>query len=228
MLALFDLDGTLTDPKIGITRAVQFGLRRVGVDVEDLDTLTPYIGPPLQDGFVELAGLSLEEAAVALAGYREYYGDVGLFENVPYDGIMEMLGQLKAAGWQLAVATSKPTIFAERILEHFEMRAFFDQVAGASLDGTRRHKHDVIRHSLDLLGCGPSMTAGLAAAQACRERCVMVGDRQHDVFGAHRVGIPVIGVTWGYGSAAELKAAGADLLVDRVDDVPPALSEFAA
>jgi phosphoglycolate phosphatase len=214
MLALFDLDGTLTDPKVGITRAVQYGLRRVGVEVEDLDTLTPYIGPPLQDGFVELAGLSAAAAAVALAGYREYYAETGLFENTPYDGIVEMLDQLHTAGWRLAVATSKPTVFAERILEHFGMRAPFEQVAGASLDGSRRHKHDVISHALNLLGCTPD--AG----------CVMVGDREHDIFGAQRIGIPAIGVTWGYGSADELTAAGADVLVDRVADLQPALARL--
>src|SRR5690606_39169084 len=123
--ALFDLDGTLTDPKVGITRGIQEGFRAVGLEVDDLDALTTYIGPPLQDAFVQVAGLSPADAERALARYREYYAATGYLENRPYDGIAGLLHDLATGGWRLAVATSKPTVFAERILTHFGLRDAF-------------------------------------------------------------------------------------------------------
>ena len=126
-----------------------------------------------------------------------------------------MLQRLVGDGWRLAIATSKPTVFAERILDHFDLRTPFEVVAGAELDGSRRHKHDIIAHALDLAGHPPL------------DGCVMVGDREHDVFGARQLGIATVGVTWGYGSVEELLAAGAALLVDRPADVPAALVALA-
>ncbi|MFT3852552.1 MAG: HAD family hydrolase [Ilumatobacteraceae bacterium] len=206
-VALFDLDGTLTDPKEGITKSVQYGFARIGITVDDLDALVAYIGPPLQDSFVTLAGLSAADAAEALIGYREYFADRGMFENVPYDGIAELLDGLRADGWRLAVVTSKPTVFAEAILVHFGLRDAFEVVAGAELDGSRRHKHDVIAHALAGLGCRP-------------DECVMIGDREHDVLGARRAGVPSsIGVLWGYGSRDELEAAGAGEIVENIDEL---------
>ena len=213
-VALFDLDGTLTDPKVGITKSVRHALARVGVDAPDLDALVVYIGPPLQDSFVSIAGLSEADAAEALIGYREYFADRGLYENEPYVGIADLLTGLADDGWTLAVATSKPTVFAERILDHFGLRAHFAVVAGAELDGSRRHKHDVIDHALVQLGCGP-------------EGCVMIGDREHDVLGAHRHGIPAIGVLWGYGSREELEAAGADRIVATISQLAAGLASVA-
>lgn len=163
--ALFDLDGTLTDPKEGITRSVQHALHHVGVPAADLDLLTPYIGPPLEDSFESLAGLSRVQAREAVEVDRERFTDVGIFENVLYDGITDELDTLVAHGWRLAVATSKPTVFAERILEYFGLSDRFAVVVGSGLDGSRRHKPEVIAHALELLGQEPGPDV------------VMVGDR---------------------------------------------------
>ena len=207
-IALFDLDGTLTDPRVGITRSVNYTLERFGLEVADPDDLVSYIGPPLQDSFVS-AGLSRDDAWQAVLAYREYFTDTGIFENAVYQGIAEAVAELRGDGWRLAVATSKPTVFAERILEHFELRAAFDVVAGCELDGFRQHKHEVITYALEQLAVTPS------------PGFVMIGDREHDILGAKRVGIASVGVTWGYGSVDELTAAGADLRHRR--DCRPAL-----
>ncbi len=213
-VVLFDLDGTLTDPKEGITKSVRHGLARVGVDAPDLDALVAYIGPPLQDSLMSIGGLSEADAAEALIGYREYFADRGLFENVPYDGAADLLAGLTADGWRLAVATSKPTVFAERILDHFGLREPFEVVAGAELDGSRRHKHDIIVHALDQLGCSS-------------DGCVMIGDREHDVLGARRAGMASIGVLWGYGTREELEAAGADRVVATFSQLARTLASIA-
>jgi phosphoglycolate phosphatase len=213
-VGLLDLDGTLTDSKVGITRSVQYALRRARVDVADLETLTPYIGPPLQDSFVALAGFSQADAIRAVASYREYFAETGIFENAVYPGIPECLEALQAQGWRLAVAMSKPTVFAERILDHFSLLTHFQAVVGAGLDGGRRHKHEVIAAALSDLGV------------AADERCIMVGDREHDVIGAKTVGLLSVGVTWGYGSVQELSEAGADVLVHAVADLPEAMERL--
>jgi phosphoglycolate phosphatase len=203
-VVLFDLDGTLTDPRVGITRSVAFALARFGIEVEDTDTLVPFIGPPLDESFVKLGGLAEADAWNAVLAYREYYTDTGIYENAVYDGIAEVLGELAARGWRLGVATSKPTVFAERILEHFDLRAAFEVVSGAEMDGSRQHKHLVIEHALAQLDVDPS------------PECVMVGDREHDIVGARRLGLATVGVTWGYGPREELEAAGADVIVGEV------------
>lgn len=213
-VGLFDLDGTLPDWKVGITRSVQHALRRAGIDVADLETLTGYIGPPLQDSFVALAGFSEAEAIQAVASYREYFAETGIFENTVYPGIPECLEALQARGWRLAVATSKPTVFAERIVDHFSLRSHFEAVVGSELDGSRRQKHEVIAAALGQLG---------VAADA---GCIMVGDREHDVIAAKAVGVRSVGVTWGYGSVDELNYAGADLLVHAVADLPVAMERL--
>ena len=213
-VGLFDLDGTLTDPKVGITRSVQYALSSAGVSVADLDTLTPYIGPPLQDSFVALAGLSEADAMKAVAKYREYFTEEGIFENVVYPGIRECLEALRSTGWRLGVATSKPTVFAERILDHFSLRSHFEVVVGAELDGTRRYKDEVIRHALRRLEV------------AAHESCIMVGDREHDIIGAKVVGIRAVGVTWGFGTAEELSGAGAEVLVTHVGHLTQAMQQL--
>ena len=214
-VGLFDLDGTLTNPGEGITRSVQYALRQLGLEADDLEALLPYIGPPLRDSFVATSGV--EEAMVqqAVLAYREYFVTKGIFENVPYTGVAEMLQQLVDDGWRLAVATSKPRVFAERILETFALRGFFEVVAGAELDGTRERKAEVISYAF---GCLQRVPDG---------ECVMVGDRDHDVAGAKAVGIHTIGVTWGYGSVHELRSAGAELLIHHVPDPPEALTALA-
>jgi phosphoglycolate phosphatase len=207
--ALSDLDGTLTDPKVGIIRSVQHALQHFGVPASDLDSLTAYIGPPLEDSFEVLAGFSGAQAVEAVRVYRERFTDIGIFENVVYDGITDALDALRADGWVLAVATSKPTVFAERILGHFALRDRFAAVAGSELDGSRRHKRDVIAYALELLGRDPDPDV------------VMVGDREHDIRGAQAWGLRTVGVTWGYGTEQELLQSGADCLVDEI----PALAE---
>lgn len=215
-LALFDLDGTLIDPKPGITKSVQYALHRLGIAVDDADTLVAYIGPPLQDSFVSLAGLSPADALVAVDAYREYFTDTGIFESTVYTGIESALRGLKSDGWDLAVATSKPTVFAERILDHFELRWPFDCVAGAELDGSRRHKAEIVSFVLEAMGTDRA------------ETCVMIGDREHDVAGAKANSIRSVGVTWGYGTARELCGAGADMLVHSVLDLRDALAGLTA
>jgi phosphoglycolate phosphatase len=201
---LFDLDGTLTNPRVGITRSVQFALGRLGVVVDDPEKLTPYIGPPLRVSFREFHGLSDHDAGTALAHYREYYERTGMFENEEYPGIARMLGLLKDRATALFVATSKPRVYAERILRHFELDSFFTAIEGSELDETRSNKAELIawmieRHGLD------------------RARCVMVGDRRHDAEGARSNGMDSIGVGYGFGSREELETAGVTYFVDSVE-----------
>ena len=159
-------------------------------------------------------GFSEADAIRAVASYREYFAETGIFENAVYPGVPECLEALQARGWRLAVATSKPTVFAERILDHFSLLTHFQAVVGAGLDGSRRHKHEVIAAALSDLGV------------AADERCIMVGDREHDVIGAKTVGLLSVGVTWGYGSVQELSEAGADVLVHAVAELPAAMERL--
>jgi len=195
----FDLDGTLTDPRIGITRCIQYALRELDCDVPEADKLLWCIGPPLLQSFEKL--LDAERAPRALALYRERFADVGLYENEIYAGIRELLPQLRASGYQLQVASSKPQVFVTRILDHFEISRCFDAVFGSELDGTRTDKTELLAHAL--------RQTGHSAAQAC-----MVGDRKHDAIGARNNQLRFIGVLYGYGDAAELSQAGAWELVD--------------
>jgi len=194
---MFDLDGTLTDPKVGITTSVQYALAKFGIEVGDRETLVPFIGPPLIESFERFYGFSHEQAIEAVAAYREYFGATGLFENELYPGIRELLARLKDRGVTLGVATSKATIYAERIVAHFGIDQYFDVVVGSNLDHTRVAKAEVIAflRSEHL----PFQT----------ERIVMVGDREHDVLGAKAHGLSAIGVAYGYGTRIELETAGA-------------------
>ena len=204
---LFDLDGTLTDPGIGITNAVMYALRKYDINVDDRRTLYKFIGPPLWESFERFYGFSKAEADRAVGYYREYYNDTGLFENEVYHGIESLLNSLKAQGKTLLVATSKPEITARQILTHFNLTPYFTFIAGSELDGRRVHKDDVIRYALD--SCQITDT----------ETAVMVGDREHDILGAKKVGIASVGVLFGYGSRAELGEAGADHLAETVADL---------
>lgn len=194
---LFDLDGTLTDPAVGITNSVAFALARFGIQNKDRKQLYPYIGPPLVNAFMEFAGLSHEDAQKALIYYREYFAPKGIFENKPYEGIIQTLRTLKKAGKHLLVATSKPEPYARRIVEHFGMADYFEFVAGASMDEVRVKKEDVIRYAFD--SCGITDTSS----------ALMIGDRRHDMEGAAKNGIDSMGVLYGYGSREELEGAGA-------------------
>ena len=206
-VVLFDLDGTLTDPALGITKSVAYALESFGIHIEDLGTLCRFIGPPLKDSFMEYYGFSEEQALVAVEKYREYFRDIGIYENELYPGIKEMLQKLKDSGVMVVLATSKPKIFADIILEHFDIMKYFNLVCGSELDGTRVKKGEVISYALEKAGIlEPHMA-------------VMVGDRKHDMLGAKEAGICCIGVTFGYGGFEELNEAGADAIVDSVEEL---------
>jgi phosphoglycolate phosphatase len=192
----FDLDGTLTDPKPGITRSIQYALQ--GLDHPTMpteDELTWCIGPPLRASFVRLLGAETS-ADLAVSYYRERFSDIGLYENGVYDGIGEVLTSLCASGHRLFVATSKPHVFAERIIDHFGLRDHFERVFGSELDGTRVDKSHLLEYALKQASVDPSKT-------------LMIGDRSHDMVGAVNNGMKGIGVLYGYGSQDELLAAGA-------------------
>ena len=203
---LFDLDGTLTDPKEGITKSVAYALQHFGIQVKNLDSLTCYIGPPLAVSFPEYHGISEEDTPTAVAKYRERFSDVGWAENLVYDGIEQMLDALKQAGKKLLVATSKPEVFAVRILEHFGLDGYFDLICGAPMHAPKGHgKADVIRDALERAGISELSGA------------IMVGDRLHDVEGAHKIGLPCIGVLYGYGDREEMEACRADYIAEDVE-----------
>lgn len=211
----FDLDGTLTDPKEGITKCVAHALKEVcGIEVEDLDTLVPYIGPPLVTGFQENHGVSKETAHACTAAYRVRFRTVGLFENRPYDGIRAVLDSLREKGYTLYVATSKPTEFSVRILEHFGLADCFEHICGATLDGRISEKHEVIAELLRLAG------------QPDKGEIVMIGDRKYDIEGAHAFGIRAVGVTYGFGSRKELETAGADAICESVEGLAAAIESL--
>jgi len=203
----FDLDGTLTDPMIGITNSVQYALRKHGIEVSDTRTLCPFIGPPLRESFRVFYGFDEAGAESAVAAYREYFAEKGIYENTIYDGIPEMLQALRRAGKTLVLATSKPAVYAARILAHFGIAEYFAFVSGSELDGRRDKKADVIRYALEQTGI-----TDLADV-------VMIGDREHDILGAKEVGVSSIGVLYGYGNAEELHKAGADDIAGSVGEL---------
>ena len=203
---LFDLDGTLTDPGVGITNSVSYALSKFGISVEDKRELYSFIGPPLIDSFKAYYGFSEEDAKKAVSYYREYFRSDGMFENTVYDGVQETLEELKKRGKKLIVATSKPEEFAEKILEHFDLKKYFYGVAGASMDEKRNKKEDVIAYAIDRFDIVP-------------EKAVMIGDREYDVFGGRTFGMYTVGVLFGYGSKEELEAAGADAIVSDFSEL---------
>ena len=197
---LFDLDGTLTDPREGITRSIAYALERMGLAAPPLADLTFAIGPPLRRSLAQLIGSDESDPVErALAFYRERFADVGLYENAVYDGIAETLQALSAAGTTLIVATSKPRVYAERIVRHFGLEAHFAAVHGCELDGTREDKRDLLAHLIP--------HHGLLANAA-----TMIGDRGVDMIAARHHGVRAVGALWGYGTRAELEAAGAQAI----------------
>lgn len=210
---LFDLDGTLTDPKEGITRSVQYALQKSGIEEPDLDKLEPFIGPPLKDSFMEFYGMGQEEALQAIAWYRERFAPIGVFENQIFPGVSRMLETLKKKGMRLAVASSKPIGFVRQILAHFEIEKFFQVVVGSELDGTRGTKEEVVEEALLQLGV-------LSIPQEERKNlCAMVGDRKFDIQGAKAHGLTGVGVSFGYAGEGELEAEGADFVVNTVEEL---------
>lgn len=202
----FDLDGTITHSAEGILNSVTYALERMGLEVPPREKLMCFIGPPLIRSFTQMFQLSHEEGERAVALYREYYWEKGIFECYVFNGMRETLEELKRRGYRLTLATCKPTVMAERILEHFGLRPLFALVSGPELDGTRNEKHEVVAHALEVLKISP-------------DQVLMVGDRRDDVVGSARCGIPCIGVTWGFGSEQELREAGAACLVQHPEEL---------
>lgn len=202
---LFDLDGTLTDSRVGITRSVAYALRQFGIHVDNYDTLTPFIGPPLMESFQSIYHFDENQSRLASRHYRHYFLDRGWAENSVYSGIPSLIQDLHRQGVHLYVATSKGEQSARRILTHFHLTPYFDFIAGDTPRHRRPTKADVIRHLIKRQGVCPT------------DRAVMVGDRRHDIEGACQAGLPSLGVTYGYGNREELMQAGATDIVDTVD-----------
>jgi phosphoglycolate phosphatase len=208
MNVLFDLDGTLTDPRHGIVACIRHALVTLREPVPPDDVLATYIGPPLRDAFRDLlsSGGDAQRIESAIAAYRERFVTHGMFENAVYEGIPEALQALSVRGARLFVATSKPRVYAERILDHFGLSTYFETVYGSELDGGLSDKAELIAHALT--------ESALAPAES-----VMVGDRLHDIVGARRNRVYPVGALWGYGSESELMDAGARVLLRTPRDV---------
>lgn len=203
---IFDLDGTLVEPKTGITRAIAYALKFFGIDLSEssYDSLTPFIGPPLTESFSRYYGFDEDKAKAAVAKYREYYSVTGLFECSLYPGIPELLQQLHQKGIPVYLATSKPQVFAETLLKHLELDHYFKQIAGSTLDHTRDQKSQVLNWLLN-------------QAHLMPEDCLMIGDRHYDVEGARACGIKSAAVGYGYGSDEEFDLCVPDYRVDSVE-----------
>lgn len=189
----FDLDGTITEPKEGITKSVQYSLKKFGIEVEDLDSLCPFIGPPLSQSYEEFYGFTHEKALEAVEEYRVYYRKQGIFECSLYEGIRELIRDLHNAGKKIVLATSKPEEFAVKLLKHFEIIKYFDVVTGSTMDGSRVKKADVIKYAISKLDGFKN------------EEAVMIGDRKFDYIGASECDIPCILIGYGYGEIEELE-----------------------
>lgn len=211
---LFDLDGTLTNPFLGITTSIQHALRQIGHEPPQPEDLRRFIGPPLQVSFLEILG-DEARATEAVGLYRMRYGEVGKFENELIPGIVDTLETLSEAGYGLFVATSKLETYSIDIVDHFGLTRFFRRVHGSALDGSRADKGDLIAHILREEELDPART-------------VMVGDRLHDAHGATRNDVRTIGVLWGFGDRAELEEAGAARIADKPSDLPGTISEIIA
>ena len=209
---LFDLDGTLTDPGLGITNSVMYALEKLGIRETNRQALYSFIGPPLWKSFEQQYNLSPAQAENAVAYYREYFAETSIYQNEVYPGMRGLLQTLQAAGHTLVVATSKPTFFAQKVLDYFDLTQYFAFISGGTLDGSLVEKADIIA----------------CALAACRitdlDRTIMIGDRRHDVLGAQAQGIRSVGVLFGYGDRAELQAAGADFIAETVADLTTLLT----
>ena len=205
---LFDLDGTLTDPMVGITSSVQYALEKFGIHVKYLKDLIPFIGPPLDDSFQEFYGLSKEDAGKAVEYYRERYSTTGIFENRPYPGVEKMLQELRRKKYLLAVASSKPEYYVKQILDYFNLTEYFDEIVGSEMNGARTNKTEVIEETLKRLGLDHH-----------REQVIMVGDKEHDVLGARKAGLDCVAVSYGYGTEEELAASQPLQIVASAEEI---------
>ena len=208
IICLFDLDGTLTDSKTGILNSAEYALKAVGIKTSDYTgSVNNLIGPPIRDAFRLIHPFTDDEVEEVVRKYREYFTEKGILENAVYPGITDMLAKLQSRGITMAIATSKVTVYARRIADHFGFAKYFNVIMGSELDGSRGRKSKVIRAALDELGADGT------------QKVFMIGDREHDIIGARETGIAGIGVTWGYGTRQELEAAGAEIIVDSPDEL---------
>lgn len=208
-IVMFDLDGTLTESAPGITNSVAIALSHWGIEVPNHSELECFVGPPLKESFMKFYGFSQEQAIEAVTCFRAYYAEKGLFENAVYPGIEELLIKIRESGKKAMVATSKPEVLANRILDHFGLTQYFDIIAGATMDERRTTKSEVIRY----------LFTQLQDNKPDLSKIVMVGDREHDVLGARECGVDCIGVLYGYGSREELTNAGAKYIAKTAADV---------
>ncbi|WP_293898000.1 MULTISPECIES: HAD-IA family hydrolase [unclassified Sphingobacterium] len=204
---LFDLDGTLTDPAEGITKCIAYALESKGIQTSDLNSLKSLIGPPLKDSFMHTFGFEENEAITCVEKYRERFSTVGLYENILFDRVPELLEQLKSRDYHIYLATSKPEIFAKKILSHFAIDQYFDFAGGSALDDSRPTKTSVIQYVME--------NTNLTDPQ----NCIMIGDRKHDLIGARETGMDAIGVLYGYGSRTELEQESPAYLLHSVADL---------
>lgn len=203
---LFDLDGTLIEPREGILNSIDYALAKMGISENQPEELISFIGPPLIDSFIQRYKLNDQQALEAVNHYRDFFREKGIHQNQVYEGIMDLLSNLKDLEFNLFVATSKPTQFAKQILDYFKLSGFFSEIVGSTLDNSRREKKDIIKLILD--------THSLEA-----ERSIMVGDRNFDILGAKENSMSSVGVTYGYGSFHELEQAGADFIVFSTEEL---------
>lgn len=201
---LLDLDGTISDPEIGITQSIQYALRKMGREESDIEKLRSFIGPPLHVSFAEHYNFDQEDVAKAIEFYRERFIEKGMFENELYSDMPDLLKALKEQAMTLVVATSKPTVFAKEILQYFKINHFFEHIVGSNLDGTRTSKTEIIQYIL-----GQYKTREL-------KEFIMIGDREYDLIGANNIGVDAIGVSYGFGSYDELNAYHPKYIVDSV------------
>ncbi|MGE7649126.1 HAD family hydrolase [Peribacillus frigoritolerans] len=204
---LFDLDGTLSDPKVGITKSVQYALQKMNIVEPDIDKLECFIGPPLQVSFAEYYDFDEKNTQKAIELYRERFKEKGMFENELYSNITLLLKSLKEQQFTLVVATSKPTVFAEQILKYFNIDQYFELIVGSNLDGTRASKTEIIQYILDKY------------QEHTLSDFIMIGDRKHDIIGANNTGINSIGVTYGYGSFEEVSNSNPTHIVKSVSQL---------
>ncbi|MCR5188630.1 MAG: HAD family hydrolase [Treponema sp.] len=203
----FDLDGTLTNPALGITNSFKYAFKELGLEIPSYEKLCTFIGPPLVTTFKTHCGFNDEEAKVAVKKYREYFARKGLLENEVIEGIPQLLEELQNCGKHLFVATSKPEEYSVRILEHFDLAKYFEHICGSNMDETRSKKSEVIDY------------AWHTAGKPDKSKVIMIGDREHDIIGAKENGVKSCGVLFGFGNRQEFQAAGADFIAEKVGDI---------
>ena len=234
-LILFDLDGTLTESGLGITKSVQYALRKFGIEEPDLEKLRVFVGPPLIEMFQTYAGLDKEQAKQGVVYYREYFQKKGIFENALYHGVTEMLAELKKKGFSLGIASSKPEPYVLQIADYFDIKKYFDVIVGSTMSETRTKKAEVIEEALARYADAviSNFTASertnaegpaeenerLSVLKKLRDETVMVGDKSHDILGAREAGIRCIGVLYGYGTKEEIDGASPFAVAETVDEL---------